>query len=205
MKINAKDLWAGGLLMFLAVLGLYINGGFLGIGLEQHTLGTARRMGPGYMPMLVFWIQLGLGAFVFLLALINGPDPLEKWTKLDFVTLAISVAVGIIIWQVMERMGLTTNYIQVGIACFVALMVLAISPSWRPLGLVLASFAIFALLLEPLGLMLTIAALCIISSLADREHRVTSVAGMTVFLCILCWFVFIYELDIRVPLWPNSY
>ncbi|HEY8611323.1 MAG TPA: tripartite tricarboxylate transporter TctB family protein [Roseomonas sp.] len=205
MKINAKDLWAGGLLVVLAVIGLYINGGFLGIGLEQHSLGSARRMGPGYMPMLVFWLQLGLGALVFILALANGPDPLERWTKLDLVTLAISVSVGLIIWRVMEGMGLTTNYVQVGVACFVALLILSISPPWRPLGLVLAAFAIFGLLLDTLGLMLSIVAVCIVSALADREHRPLGVAGMTLFLCILCWFVFIRQLDIRVPLWPNSY
>ncbi|SHJ54229.1 Tripartite tricarboxylate transporter TctB family protein [Roseomonas rosea] len=205
MKISTKDLWAGGLLMFLAILGLFINGGFLGIGLEQHTLGSARRMGPGYMPMLVFWLQFALGAFVFILALTNGPDPLERWTKLDFTTLAIGVAVGLIIWRVMESMGISTNYVQVGVACFGALCILAISPAWRPLGLVLASFAIFALLLEPLGLMLSIAALCVVSAVADRDHNPISVAGMTVFLCVLCWFVFIYELDIRVPLWPTIF
>lgn len=205
MKTNAKDLWAGGLLILIAVIGLFINGGFLGIGLEQHTLGSARRMGPGYMPMLVLWLQLGLGVLIVLLGLRNGPEPLESWKKLDFVTLAIAVVAGIVIWRVMEGMGLNTNYIQIGIACFVALMALAVSPAWRPLGLVLASFAIFALLLEPLGLMISIAALCVVAALADREHRPLGVVAMTLFLCVLCWFVFIRELDIRVPLWPTSY
>ena len=205
MKINVKDLYAGGLLILIAVIGLFINGGFLGIGLEQHTLGTARRMGPGYMPMLVFWIQLALGAIVFLLAFRSGPDPIERWTRLDLTTLLISVAVGIVIWRVMEGMGLNTNYIQIGAACFVALMLLAISPAWRPLGMVLGAFAIFGLLLEPLGLMCTIVAVCVISSIADREHRPLGVAAMALFLCILCWFVFIKELDIRVPLWPTIF
>jgi hypothetical protein len=205
MKINAKDLWAGGLLVLLAVIGLYINGGFLGIGLEQHTLGTARRMGPGYMPMLVFWIQLGLGALVFILALFNGPNELERWTKLDFTTLAASVVIGLFTWRVLENLGVTESYRQVGFACLLALLILSISPAWRPLGVVLASYALFALMLEPLGLMLSIVGLTVLSAFADREHRPVGVAGMAVFLCILCWFVFIRELDIRVPLWPNSY
>ena len=203
MKTNAKDLWAGGLLILIAVIGLFINGGFLGIGLEQHTLGTARRMGPGYMPMLVFWMQLGLGLIVFLLALANGPDPLERWTKLDFTTLAASVVIGLLIWRVMEAMGFTTNYIQVGFACLVGLLVLAVSPAWRPLGTVLAAFAVFGLALEPLGLIVAIILVCVLSSLADREHRPLGVAGMTLFLCVLCWFVFVKQLDIRVPLWPT--
>lgn len=205
MKISQKDLWAGGLLVFLAFIGLWINGGMLGLGLEQHTLGTARRMGPGYMPMLVLWLQMALGLIIFLLAFRNGPDDLEKWKRLDFVTLAVAVASGLLIWRGMEAFGLTTNYIQVGLACLVGLLLLAISPAWRPLGTVLGSFAIFALLLEPAGLMVSIVALCVVASFADREHRPLGVAGMCVFLCVLCWFVFIYELDIRVPVWPGSY
>ncbi|TPG47079.1 hypothetical protein EAH89_24155 [Roseomonas nepalensis] len=205
MKVSQKDLWAGGLLMFLAFIGLWINGGMLGLGLEQHTLGSARRMGPGYMPMLVLWLQMALGAIIFVAALRNGPDDLESWKKLDFVTLAVGVAVALLIWRVMEATGYNTNYIQVGLACLVGLLLLAISPAWRPLGMVLGSFAIFGLLLEPAGLMISIVALCVISSVADREHTPLGVAGMSLFLCVLCWFVFIYELDIRVPVWPGSF
>lgn len=205
MKVSQKDLWAGGLLMFLAFVGLWINGGFLGLGLEQHTLGSARRMGPGYMPMLVLWLQMALGALVFVLGLRGGPDDLESWKKLDFVTLAVGVAAALLIWRVMEHVGYNSNYVQVGLACFIGLMLLAIAPAWRPLGMVLGAFAIFGLLLEPAGLMVSIFALCIISSLADREHTPLGVLGMSVFLCVLCWFVFIYELDIRVPVWPGSF
>ncbi len=205
MKIGVKDLWAGGILIFLALVGLLINGGLFGLGLDAHPLGTARRMGPGYMPMLVFWLQLGLGCLVVFNAFSNGPDPMERWTKLDLTTLAISVSAGVIIWRLMEAVGYNNNYIQVGAACFVALMILAISPAWRPLGLVLASFAIFGLFLEPLGLILALVGLCVVSALADRDHNPVSVIAMTVSLCIICWFVFIYELDVRVPLWPTIF
>ena len=197
LNLNGKDMASGIFLMVVALAGLYLN--------MDHSLGSARRMGPGYMPMLVLWLQLGLGALIFLLALRGGPDDLETWMKLDFVTLAVGVASTLLIWQVMERSGFNNNYIQVGLACLVGLLLLAISPAWRPLGMVLGSFAIFGLLLEPLGLMLSIFALCIVSSFADREHTPLSVLGMSVFLCALCWFVFIYELDIRVPVWPGSY
>ncbi|WP_426956602.1 tripartite tricarboxylate transporter TctB family protein [Muricoccus radiodurans] len=203
MKLNAKDLWAGGLLILLAVIGLYINGGFLGIGLEQHTLGTARRMGPGYMPMLVFWILLGLGTLVFVLGLNSGPNPLERWEKLDLPILLAGIAVGLIVWQVLLRMGITESYREVGFATLAGLLTISISPSWRPLGTPLASYAIFGLTLEPLGLIVSIISLCVVSSFADREHRPLGVAGMTLFLCVLCWFIFIKQLDIRVPLWPT--
>ncbi|MGG5821642.1 tripartite tricarboxylate transporter TctB family protein [Falsiroseomonas sp. HW251] len=146
MKINAKDVWSGLLLIIIAAVGLWLN--------QDHTLGTARRMGPGYMPMMVFWIQLGLGVLVLAIGMFNGPDPLERW-------------------------------------------------AWRELVLILASLCVFALLLEKGGLFLAIAATVVVSALGDRTHRPLGVAGLTIFLIALCWFVFIRELDIRVNIWPS--
>jgi hypothetical protein len=48
MKINTKDLLSAALLISLALIGLWLN--------TDHTMGTARRMGPGYMPWLSFMI-----------------------------------------------------------------------------------------------------------------------------------------------------
>ena len=75
LKINGKDLASGFFLVLVAVVGLYLN--------QEHSLGSARRMGPGYMPMMVFYIQAGLGSLVILSSLFSGPDPLEKWTGMD--------------------------------------------------------------------------------------------------------------------------
>jgi hypothetical protein len=93
MKINAKDVASGLLLMAVALAGLWINGGLFGLGLEQHSLGTARRMGPGYMPMLAFWLQLGIGALVLLIGLFNGPDPLERWSWRELVLVLAGLSV----------------------------------------------------------------------------------------------------------------
>ena len=59
MKLNTKDLLSAGLFISLAAIGLWLN--------QDHNLGTARRMGPGYMPMLVFWLQIILGGMVLFL------------------------------------------------------------------------------------------------------------------------------------------
>lgn len=205
MKISEKDLWAGGWLILIALIGLYINGGLFGIGLESHNLGSARRMGPGYMPMLTFWLLFGIACVILFNGFTGGPDPMERWTRLDLVTLGAALASGLVTWQVMRALGITESYREVGLACLVGLLVISISPGWRPLGMPLASYAIFALLLEPMGLMISIAALCVVAAFADREHRPLGVAGMVVFLCALCWFVFIRELDIRVPVWPTVF
>ena len=51
--------------------------------------------------------------------------------------------------------------------------------------------------------MLAITVSVVLSAFADETHTPKGVAGLVVFLCVLCWAVFIYELDIRVPVWPQ--
>jgi hypothetical protein len=196
MKINAKDLASGIVLLVLAGLGLWLN--------LDHTLGTPRRMGPGYMPMLTFGIEFVLGALVLLVGLFSGSDPLEKWLKLDFVTLAAAIVVGLVSYQVIAAIpALEGNWYPLGISLTIALLILAISPGWRVLGLVLAGMNIFGVLLDAGGLFVAIAAMVVIAAFADKEHRPLGVAACVVFLIALCWWVFIYELDIRVNIWPT--
>jgi hypothetical protein len=92
MKINAKDMAAGLLLVGFAVAGLWLN--------LDHTLGNARRMGPGYMPMLTFGILAAIGASVVIMALFSGPEPLERWAwrELLLVLLALTVFGVILEW-----------------------------------------------------------------------------------------------------------
>jgi hypothetical protein len=92
---------------------------------------------------------------------------------------------------------------SLGIGIFVGCMVPSIVKSWRPLFLISAAFALFGLMLEPLGLMAAIASAVILSAFGDETHTPKGVVGLVVFLCSLCWAVFIYELDIRVPVWPQ--
>ncbi|WP_439550769.1 tripartite tricarboxylate transporter TctB family protein [Falsiroseomonas sp.] len=85
MKINAKDVASGLMLAGIAIAGLWLN--------QDHTLGTARRMGPGYMPMLTFWLLLGLGGIIFLLGLFNGPEKLERWAMRELVLVLTALTV----------------------------------------------------------------------------------------------------------------
>lgn len=146
MRLNAKDIFSGLIFIAIALVGLWLN--------TEHAMGTARRMGPGYMPWLTFMLLLALGVIVVVLALASGPDPLERW-------------------------------------------------AWREMSLVLLGMCVFGLLLERGGLFLSSAAMIGIASLADRSHRPLGVLGVTIFLLALCWWVFIYQLDIRVSVWPQ--
>jgi hypothetical protein len=199
MKVNAKDVAAGVLLILIAAIGLYLN--------QDHSLGSARRMGPGYMPMMVFWLQLGLGAFVLVAGLFNGPDPLEKWTGLDSVSMALGIAAGLIAWKAAPLLGgfFASTYNAVGVGMMVGFLVICFSAGWRLIGYVCASMCIFGLLLEKGGLMLALVGTIFVAAAAEPEHRSRplGVLGMTVFLLALCWWIFIKQLDIRVSVWPQ--
>lgn len=201
MKINAKDLASGIFLILVAAVGLWLN--------QDHNLGNARRMGPGYMPMLVFWIQLGLGVIVLAIGFFSGPDPLERWSGLDIGTLAAGIAGGTLVWWLSPNFGsfFTSTYNGVGLGMLVGFLIICWSNGWRLIGYISAAMCVFGLLLEKGGLMLAIAACVILCALAEPEHRKhpLGVAGITVFLLALCWWVFIKQLDIRVAVWPNQY
>ncbi len=197
LKINTKDVASGLFLVLIALIGLYLN--------QDHSLGTARRMGPGYMPMLVFWIQVALGAAVIFFGLFNGPDPLEKWTGLDMGTLAAGLAVGWIVWKVAPSIApiFGQTYYAVGVGILAGMLVISISPGWRLLGLINAAMAVFGLLLDQVGFFAALTGTIIVSAAAERTQTLKGTAGLLVFLLVLCWWVFIYELDIRVNLWPQ--
>ena len=200
MKLNAKDIASGVFLVAVAAAGLWLN--------QEHALGTARRMGPGYMPMLVFWVLMALGGIVLLIGLFNGPDPLEKWTPLDAKSLAAAAAVGLAAYLVAPWLGplFAQNYADVGLGMLAGFLVLCWAAGWRMLGYVCAALCVFSLVLEKGGLMLAIIGTVVVSAIADPDHRARplGIVGVTVFLLGLCWWIFIRQLDIRVPVWPWS-
>ncbi|QYU67892.1 glycosyltransferase [Leptolyngbya sp. 15MV] len=193
MKLNTRDLIAGGILLAFAVAGYILN--------LDHTLGSARRMGPGYMPMLTFWLLGGLATAVIIIGLFNGPDPLEPWTRLEILAIPFSVIACVVVYFVALRLG-APGWYPLGFALLGAMLALSVAEGWRPIGLVHAGLAVFGLMLEQFGLMVSLAATIVVAAFAEPRHTVKGVIGMVIFLCVLCWWVFINQLDIRVPLWP---
>jgi hypothetical protein len=97
--IARKDVLAGLLFSVIALIGLYVSG--------DYPIGTALRMGTGYVPRLLCWTLLGLG----MLVLVQGLRSAEAqrvlfgdesaWRPVIFVTASL-VLFGLTI----ERLGL---------------------------------------------------------------------------------------------------
>jgi len=89
------DLLAGLMFAAIALFGLYL--------VRDYDMGTAARMGTGYVPRLVCWIMLALGAAIAVRGFQAEREPEEPlaWRPLLMVPLAI-VAFGLLV----DRAGL---------------------------------------------------------------------------------------------------
>ena len=200
MKINQRDIASGVFFIVLSAIGLWLN--------LEHTMGSARRMGPGYMPWLVFWLLILLGVGVMAVGMASGPEKLDRWKADEIGTFIGGIVAGFVAYYGIHSLGgyFSIGYNSLGCGILVGFAVLSLSPGWRFLGMIMVSMAIFALLLEQFGFFLALIGLIVASCLPEREHtsKPLGVAALVAFLLALCWFVFIYELDIRVNLWPTA-
>jgi hypothetical protein len=97
--IARKDVLAGLLFCAIALIGLYVS--------RDYPVGTALRMGTGYVPRLLCWMLLGLGAFMLVQGLRAAETQrvlfagLSAWRPVIFVTASL-----ILFGLTIERLGL---------------------------------------------------------------------------------------------------
>src|SRR5712692_4616875 len=102
--IARKDVLAGLLFCAVALLGLFLS--------RDYPIGTALRMGTGYVPRLLCWILLGLGILVLVQGLreIDAERPplsssgASAWRPVIFVTASL-----VIFGLSIERLGLVLS------------------------------------------------------------------------------------------------
>src|SRR5690349_10970017 len=92
-----KNVLAGLMFMAVALLGLWLS--------RHYPVGTALRMGTGYVPRLLCWVLLALGAAVAVQGVFGADDRVSEeaspWRSLVFVSLSL-IAFALTV----ERLGL---------------------------------------------------------------------------------------------------
>lgn len=73
---------------------------------------------------------------------------------------------------------------------------------FKPLLIILGSIVLFGILLKPMGLIVSIIALVIVSSVGSPEKYVKEVVISSLFLAVFAWLVFIKGLQLIIPVWP---
>ena len=130
---SRKDVLAGLLFIAVAVFGLVLS--------RNYPVGTALRMGTGYVPRLLCWILLGLGIVVLVQGLrevepkrAQASDAPSAWRAVFFVTASL-----VIFGLGLERLGLV-----VSILLLIAFAAFAAS-HLRPLETIVAALLLIAL------------------------------------------------------------
>jgi putative tricarboxylic transport membrane protein len=141
-----KDVLSGLMFIGIAALGLWLS--------RDYPIGTALRMGTGYVPRLLCWILLGLGVIVLVQGLCRkeiapaaeGGELARLWPVLVVTASLIAFALAI------EQLGLVLSVmLLIGIGALAAPGIKIWEAVAAALGLIVLSWAIFIL-----GLGLTI-------------------------------------------------
>ena len=77
------------------------------------------------------------------------------------------------------------------------------SIAFKPLLIIVAAIVVFGLLLERLGMVVTVPILIIMASMAGDEFKWRGVLVSVAVLTVGCWLVFILGLKLTIPLWPR--
>lgn len=149
---NAKDFWAGILFAVTGVLAI--------VTVQEHSLGSAARMGPAYFPTLLGGLLTVLGVILSLRGLFSREALVEP------------------------DGGRVEPF------------------HWKIFFLVLGSVLAFSLLLASCGLMIAIAAMVMISALADKNFRLKETLIVIVVLDVIAWVIFVYGVGMLIPVWP---
>jgi hypothetical protein len=75
--------------------------------------------------------------------------------------------------------------------------------AWRPLIIIVGSVAISGLLLPRLGMFITLPLLVVMSASASEEFKLKEALLNAVILTVFSWAIFIYGLNLTIPLWPT--
>ena len=74
---------------------------------------------------------------------------------------------------------------------------------WRALVFVPGSLMVFAFAINSLGVVIATLLLVVVGSLAGRDLRLLEIAGAAVVLVILTLVIFIWGLELPIPVWPE--
>ncbi len=125
---SPQDLWAGVLFIAFGIAGLWLN--------RHYPIGSASRMGPGYLPMALSLGLVIIGAMVAARGLILQGPPIERahWRPLVFVLGSM-----LAFYALIELVGLAITTVLA-----TALAALATREPIRPLELALLSLGMAA-------------------------------------------------------------
>ena len=133
-----KNVLAGMMFVAIAALGLWVS--------RHYPVGTALRMGTGYVPRLLCWILMGLGTAILVQGLreqdVSQPSEPGVWARLLPVVVVTASLVAFAL--AIEQLGLVLSILLlIGIGALAARGIKPWEALAAALGLIALSYAIF--------------------------------------------------------------
>ncbi len=75
--------------------------------------------------------------------------------------------------------------------------------AWKPLLIIIAAIVVFGVLLPRAGMIISLPLLVIVSALAGDEFHWGEAIANAAILTAGSWLVFIYGLNLTIPMWPT--
>jgi len=173
-RFLSKDFLAG--LMFLGFGGVAYVAAFTDLsrffGQSRLALGTAVRMGPGYVPQMLAFIMMALGAIIALRAAVASGEPIEsgKWKPIVMITLGV-VAFGVLLDP--ANVPAIVSWVVSGV------------PRWEnPVS----------------GLLPALVAMVFLAALGGDEFKLTETIAMCAVLFIICYVIFKWGLSMNIAM-----
>jgi len=139
-----KNVLAGLMFIAIAALGLWVS--------RDYPIGTALRMGTGYVPRLLCWILMGLGAAIAVQGLREKDAPPERTSWRQLMPIAIVTTSLVAFAMAIEQLGLVLSILLlIGIGAIAAREIKLWETLVAALALIVLAYVVFIL-----GLGLTI-------------------------------------------------
>lgn len=196
MKINnGKDFWAG--LMFTG-FGL----GFMLVSIKSHPMGSAVRMGPAYFPTMLGGLLAILGVVIFFRAFVSKIEHSVKVFPFRLPVLIASILIGgaAFFADSWFKNAPTAEFALTGLT--LALFISSFGS--RAMFVILIAVVIFGYALKPLGLVLAVVLLIVLSAIGGHDFRKKEIVILTVLLVLFSVFVFVKGLGLPFNLWPGE-
>ncbi len=195
MKVKSgRDFWAG--TMFIAV------GLWFAVVAQNYPMGSAVRMGPAYFPTILGGLLALLGVAItiraFFSKLVNPLKMFELRPPMVVAAIAIGVATYFASDWFKDMPIVLNGLVGLSLCLFFAAF------GGRALFLILLACLFFGYALKPLGLILAIVVLIVISALGGHDFRYKEVTILTVILSLLAVYGFVKGLGLPFNVWPGE-
>ena len=134
---HPQDFWSGLLFMSFGGVAAYLG--------RDFAFGSLTRMGPGFLPSVLAWLLIGIGAFVSLRGLALRGAPIERSTWRPQIVIVVAI---VLFALLIERVGLIpTVFVVTNVASFAATEFRFRDSLLLSVGLSVACYAVFVQLL----------------------------------------------------------